>query len=150
MKTKFLFFATLLMAATIFNSCSKEENAPPSTDLTTDIVGTYTGTSVLGGVGFPNHDVRVTKISDTRVQVAPASDPSGSSTFNADLSITDSGLIISIPYQAVGTDGIEGNYNLVSGHSDWHGSYRDSDGLFSYSLIITFSGTEIVEAFQGY
>ena len=126
------------------------ENCETLDDLTLGIVGDYLGTASLDGNTFTDHEVSITKLSNTRIQVKPTSDPDHSSSFYADLIKESNGVILTVPDQSVGTNAsIEGNSDLISGEPTHHGSYRSSDRLLSYSVILTINGTEYIEVYQG-
>ena len=143
------FFVLAAIAATLvisISSCKKEET---TTDLTTDLVGTYIGSVNLGGTATTNHSVTVTKLTATRIQITP-SNTVASSTFYADLSTETGGIKLTVINQAAGGGTIRGNTSLIAGDASANGAYQTSDKSLSYSVIINAGGSDTPENYQGF
>ncbi len=138
---KFFFLAAI--AATIvfsISSCSKKEDA----EIIDALLGDYSGTLEVGGSSSPNTDVHISRVSEDRVNITPT----GGTAFYADVTVTATGWQLTVPPQTNGTSDIEGNSALVPSVPDAHGAYT-SNGQLSYSVIVTTSGVDVTENYQG-
>lgn len=132
MKKVFLMLFAISMLA--ISSCKKD-----AIDLTAPLVGTYVGSVNLNGTVTPSQSVTVTKLTDTRIQIAPYN-TTASSTFYADLLAVDSGYVLSVPSQVASGGTIAGNTSLIPSNPNYNGAYQNSTRSLSYSIVVTPTG----------
>jgi hypothetical protein len=165
MKNTVKLFAISLLVVLIAN-CKKKDNGP---DLTTNIVGTYTGTFQLNVTSpsqdttFANQQILVTKASNTSVRIIPNSGVNDGSAFFVNLILSPSGDTIGIytPMQDINTVAMPIQF-IVGGSlqmpppaaSDTNSFpyvniFVPSAGLLNYNLQVTENGLVANEIFTG-
>ncbi len=142
MKTfsKLLFISLLIVFVT---NCKKKDTGP---DLTTNLVGIYTGTIQFTSPSFDttaqNQQLQITKVSDTEIQIQPYNN-GGGSTFTANLSQSGSNTILTIPVENISGGG---NIQGVAGDTS---KYTTSSKQLYYSIQESSGGATGVEKFTG-
>ena len=152
----------LLFPLLFIVSC--EEN-PQNSDLTTQIVGSYSGTVTLK-IGSPdandveNQSFIVEKIDDTSVRVIPQTypdqSPIDSMSFTANLTITPLGFIntdgvmLTFNSEQFAEGSVSGTpFSLNSVQQDAHGRYDEDTRELVFALEIVKNGVSDFEFFVG-
>ncbi|MEL6256496.1 MAG: hypothetical protein AAFR87_31125 [Bacteroidota bacterium] len=158
---RYLFY---LLLFPLFFVLSCEEN-PQNSDLTTQIVGSYSGTVTLK-IGSPdandieNQSFLVEKIDDTSVrltpQVYPNQSPIDSMSFTANLTITPLGFIntdgvmLTFNTEQFADGSVSGTpFSLNSVQQDAHGRYDEDTRELVFALEIVKDGVSDFEFFVG-
>jgi hypothetical protein len=168
---KLVLFLSIVSSLVFISSCAKkgctDKSAPnynssatkddgSCTDLTTNIVGTYSGSvqdSTTNGGGasitYPSQTVIVTKIDDSHVSVASSSG-SVLNAFTATVSQAPNGYWLVIASQNNGTITIAGAPTDAQGHN---GAYVNVNGTRAFSCATTYTspttGYTVLEYFVG-
>lgn len=147
---KFLIL-TAIAATLVFSisSCNKEED---EVDLTTEITGNYTGTVTdsllaINSSEFPNEHISITKIDNSNVKVSAMGNGVLTS-FNAEVSETSGGLILTVASQTSGSTTVSG-YSIPVNGVTANGLYKASSKEFVSAVRIVGSNGTIIETFIG-
>ncbi|MEM6343371.1 MAG: hypothetical protein AAF927_05805 [Bacteroidota bacterium] len=157
----FLMSAGLCLMLGLFSACVE----PANPDLTTLIVGEYSGVVALNLDTDSLRDVtgqsiRITKIDDETVEIEPVNYPDSSPVkdlkLTAKLAITPDALIktdgVSLIIEQVAfNDGtVEGTPFLVSGSiASAHGKFENNTGDILFTLQVITNGVDRYELFEG-
>lgn len=148
---KKIFFLAAIAATLVISisSCAKKDEPE---DLTSQIVGVYSGTVNLDGTPTSNQSLTVTKLSNTKIQIKPTSSADDISTFSVELTkVTDGTFKFTVVSAATsGGDIISGNTNVSANDPTLHGTYINSSQALTYSIILTpASGSSSTESYTG-
>lgn len=146
----------------LFSSC--EENVE-NTDLTTNIIGSYTGTVTLkiGSIeasDVDNQSFSIEKIDDTKIKLIPSTypdiSPVDSMEFTVDLTTTPLGFIntegvmLTIASETFAEGTVAGTpFSLNSVQQDAHGKYDNSTQELVFAVEIVKNGVSDFEFFSG-
>lgn len=133
----------LALCATLFfftQSCKKDDDAGP--DITQEIVGTYTGEiqdslEGISNTSHPSEQITITKVDNAGVRVT--SSLGSFLSFNAALTESSTGVVLTVASQQSGSKTIEG----VEITETYCGSYTNSTKKF-VSIIKTTTGSPIL------
>lgn len=152
MKKQITLFTMMAITASLFfiSSCSKKETVV--TDLTTNIVGTYSGrlidtnTTPFTIIDFAS-TVTLTKIDDTHVKVNSGTGFS----FSASIAIGNPLIYLYITQQTAGSISFEGNQQGMFDGKPYSGLYYLSNGKLNYYLDYddSASGYSGYQSFSG-
>ncbi|MBS1626002.1 MAG: hypothetical protein JST83_18420 [Bacteroidetes bacterium] len=163
MRKAFAIATAITLLLLTLNSCTKDKcndsNSPnyggygSCTDLTTGVVGTYTGTfgdSIVGVdySSYPSQTVSVTKIDNSHIQFTPSDN--SFYPFSAkieSISGTDN-YSLTISSGSYSNNTFTGTY---IGNANIHGSFNSSNKVISSAIMITDNnnGTSTIEVFGG-
>jgi hypothetical protein len=138
MKNIFTLAAIAVIFTVFISSCGKD-----STDLTTNLVGTYYGSfvDISGGVNY------VTRIDNQTIQVSPINN--AIIPFTATVTATANGYTFSIPQQTTsGGVSLVGNPTYNTSPSV-NGAFLSSGNSFASSTNITYNGSVVTQTYIG-
>jgi hypothetical protein len=144
---KYTLLAVAAALLTFFiSSCGKD-----STDLTTNLVGTYYGSfvDISGGVNYDStgESITVTRIDNQTIQVSPINN--AVIPFTATVTATANGYTFSIPQQTTsGGVSLIGNPTYNSNPSV-NGAFLSSGSSFASSTNITYNGSVVTQTYIG-
>ena len=104
--------------------------------LADEVVGTYIGEMAKNSTTVADHAIEITRVSDERVRIASVSG-TGSSTFEANLTVWDMGNVRTISFSADASLMLQ-NASVVP-----------STGRFAYAIVNMVSGSRNIEIFNG-
>jgi len=149
---KFLVILAIALTPFFIGSCEDDSDSGP--DLTTDIVGTYTGYLSLennNGTNYlPDMSIKVTKVNNSTILIEP-SGQTDTHTFEAKLTEASDGVAMEIKEQDVFGGTLVG-YNEQT--PEIHGGLategiEDGESSFFYSLKVDLSGYIEYRIFMG-
>ena len=146
MKNIFTLAAIAVIFTVFISSCGKD-----STDLTTNLVGTYYGSfvDISGGVNYDStgESITVTRIDNQTIQVSPINN--AVIPFTATVTATANGYTFSIPQQTTsGGVSLIGNPTYNSNPSV-NGAFLSSGSSFASSTNITYNGSVVTQTYIG-
>lgn len=146
MKKHFLLVSIALAIILSVASCNKND----STDLTVNLIGTYSGAFVdsSAGVNYDslNEAITITKIDNSHIQVSQVNN--SIIPFTASLTATSNGVTLNIPQQSINGVNIVGNPNYNSDPTV-NGAYLTSSRTFASSVFVSYNGTTLVQTYVG-
>ncbi|MEL7531071.1 MAG: hypothetical protein AAFN10_07180 [Bacteroidota bacterium] len=157
----FLMSAGLCLMLGLFSACVE----PTNPDLTTLIVGEYSGVVALNLDtdslrDVPNQSIRITKLDDETIEIEPINYPESSPVkdlkLRAKLAPTPDALVktdgVSLVIDLVSFDDgtVQGTPYLISGSvaSD-HGKFENNTGDILFTLQVITNGVDRYELFEG-
>lgn len=157
------FLLTFLSLSLILFSC---KNDPSGSDLTVNVVGTYSGTVTINigtdsAYDVTGQQVEIARVDDDHIQVTPLIYPNESPADTVNLTalltptpfgfITAKGVMLTLEPTSLNSATINGTPYSVSGGGsrEAHGSYNRETGELVYAIKITKDGKESFELFQG-
>lgn len=144
-----LSLSVLILLATL-SSCSNDDETDV-TDLTSDIVGTYTGRylSDFLEIDSEGERIKVTKVDDSRIRITPIDD-GFTEAFDVILTKVNGGYTFTIPEQNSIYIGEIRGYDGPDVGEDNHGAYVTATGELVYGIWLTVGGVDYREIYIAY